>query len=840
MANYDVLQTGVANRAVNNTIQTRRSLTQSKIDKRNAENDRTIERIQQDYDYAMTMLDIESEANLINFVSGMVNTVASVGSQIFGMVQEDQTQSLNAQNATALGELQRKINQSITDGSSTFVENSETGELEFQLAPEIEEMYNSYIQSIEDMPLISSVKKNAITSYKMNFESLKTSAFNTALDQTYQRIESNFSANMQHNAASDVQLWAQYDGKLPEGTVLSGVSTILARSDWDEKTKDDKIAAYLMDVEKQAVTERGVMLATGSGGLEAAYDYIYSSPLLFSEEKNSAYSNAVRAVNNRISSIEGLASDAMEAAFSEGNPDISGVYSLINDMTANENPQIRQAAYTEARSKQTELVTNMFNQQLLVDTDGGIGELQTTYDQLMNGDYNSYFVEIPELKNTVVAQYQSKIASTEKSLARALASTQSDIEAADKDLLSTYEKGVKYLESQWDAGQMSGRDVMSAIGALGAEVSSQLQTPDSQTSFFTSQFEALNQFADDSLPSVYQQPFDDAMDIFYVRLGLGTSAGSNAGLTPEALEDKKEYTSYATGLIADMIYEAKDGKVSSEDIINTINTLSEASVYNDLSRKEKKIYEGTLVGDPGDTNYKASVKDAIAAINAFDNIDAMSVVAYIDDAEADMQNTLGNPTTPRLKFFSPGIEKTYNNAAQILVNQISAFSGVDAENITYFPQQFENGRVRLNPAFYVYREGKQPEVYRVENEKIQITTGDGWKDVADVEYSSKGLETLRNEGISYRAVNPVRDLPDYYRQHDPEPVIAPPKEEKAPEYKGLTFNEQLGLWEADASVFDDITNEEDTIRRMNDILDVHDYGTPHMMHQLQELIKERF
>ena len=728
-AGVNLLDTSSKVNNINKKLQADQTLAASRAELSTAKNDKSTEWLKREYQHTLTSIEREYDQQMANIVFQGISDLISFGGEIYSLVEDEQVQQANNDISGFVSRFNTSLQESIADGSTRYVE-TENG-LEFQLAPKLQQEYDSFVQSIQDSDLMGSVKKRALSSLGANFEQLKANGASAALQQAYQDRNSLFDANLSNNLVNDAQMLASNGGTLPEGIGFSGVATIMARTDWSDARKDAAILEYTRQVQAQYAIESGAGVALGSGGLQAAYDHIYSISGLTMQQKQTAYNYAVNAVNNRASSISGSASEMMTNAITEGSMP-GDVYQTVLDNVQNEPPEVKTAVYNALKAAQVEAVTAIATNQYNDDFKGGLVELEQTLADYKEGKYDGYFVNIPETEQLFVKKYETAIDSEYDKIASSLKTTSSTVKTKDTDTLNTFQKTVDYVEASLEAGTMKPADAVATVGAIGQATAESLQLPTSHLSYQASQIEFLNDLVD-YVPATWKPALKSKLDQAYATLSL-----TGSQLTPEQIERKNNLSDFTTGIVADILYNNENFTL--DDALAAVDEITKANL---LTRSIKGTTKWPEVKDPGEGNFAGNLDDAIDFNDFAANNTSMLYVVYDDDADAALESaSTGQPAAPKLKWMDPELEQTFNNASQILKVQISALTGVDEAKISYAPEN-QNGLLVPSPVFAVPT-ASGIDAYRVRGESIQVYSDSGWKTVAQV---SKNLKQVESQGM---------------------------------------------------------------------------------------------
>lgn len=659
------------------------------------------------YDLTSEATDLAFAADMTNRVFDFANDLISAGSKIYSLIEDQQTVTANNTLTDYANQLENALNMSIYNGTTKFVED-DSGNLVMQIDPEVQQQYESFLQQIDNSSLMKSVKQKASGVLQANWSNLQNGAMSSLLQTAYSDREAAYSANLANAIANDAAMLAANDGNLPEGSTFSGISIIHGRTDWNEKRKKTEDLNYSRQVWVEYGKQKASSLATGRGGLLAAYDFAYSMPGLLEGERQAIVQSATTTLTQRITAVEGLADNVMAQVFLSNDGSVpQDAYELVANQLSGEAPEIISAAIEQMRTTQTEAVTSVFSTQLSNDTVNGYEELLTTYNGLASGSYDQYFYNIPQTKSAVMASYASAIAKEEDNLASALGTTKKEIQDADKQVLSSYKTQVDYYMAQFGAG-MSGAEVIAAIGTAGEAAAEQLQLHDSFLSMQTTRIEAVRKIGEDYLPTAWKNAADDAIDIL-----LDTVKLSGSDLTEEQQLESANLTNYALGLVADMYYESKEGNVTLDDITSTIYGLKDAIALTCLTPGKQnprvKDQDGYQF-----TGASAAFNDAVKTNTLYQQTVNL---AYMDDGQQAVDELSGVVSQGYVKYISDEVRQSFENMCRVFSPHMAKAAGVEESELIVAPT-FIDGQLYLTPTYTVIRADGTVDSYRINGEYI--------------------------------------------------------------------------------------------------------------------------
>lgn len=678
--------------------------------------------------------------NGINLGLNISKQLVSFASDIYGIIEESQSAEGGNIMAQSFEEGNRLITESIYDGTTYFGTDPETGEASLILSPKVEEWRKSAREKIENGNYMSSVKDSLLQSFDLNYESLKTQAFGSAIKQSYADLNSNFTSSMNIAKRADIASYVQAGGDLElwGSSPIQGVTTITSRSDWSNNAKQAQITQYMLDV--QAEGDRQIVSSMAlSQGLEASYDWIRSRSYMTEDEKQSAYSAASNAVTQRTKAIKGEVEYYMEDAITSGTATPRQVYEQVMQKYGSEGKEIVSFVASTLKDKQTELVSIAASQTYSEDCREGIGALQETYDMLTSGKLDDKFYKLDDLKERYISQYDSAIYSAKKQIADEISSSVKQIESANSKLLSDYDKAQKLVLEKFDAGIIDGKTAVTMYTqnamALSDNISEGGTTP---TSMWSEQANVtaskmIDQLLDDYIPSKYKTQVESGFNGLKAALGLNKT---NATMTDEEQYQVAELQAEYYGRIADYIYQ--NGAVATDaEMLDFCKKTAQSIAVGYGSTSWKKVNDGNIFAQ--DTTAKKTINtfndiqksltSADGSLGAFVNINKMAGIDADGNGESDND-------VPLWVINSAGARQTFNDLAEFEMNQLNYLLGKpDSQMVPIIGT--ENGTPVLVPDIIV-----DGVTYRVRDENILYNEGDGWEDT--------GFDISESEGEMYK------------------------------------------------------------------------------------------
>lgn len=701
--------------------------------------------------------------NGLNLGLDITKQVINFASDMYGLVEQSQTSEGSGAMASSFEEGSRILTKSIYDGTTYFGTDPETGEATLIISPELEEWRTNARLSIENGNYMKSVKESLLRSFDINYESLKTQAFGSAIKQCYADLNSSFASSMDIAKRADIASYVQAGGDLDlwSSSPIQGVNTITARNDWSDNAKQAQITQYMLDVQAEGDRQIASSMAL-SQGLEASYNWIRSRSYMTEDEKQSAYSAASNAVTQRTKAVKGEVEYYMEDAITSGTATPRQVYEQVMQKYGSEGKEIVSFVASTLKDKQTELVSIAASQTYSEDCREGIGALQETYDMLTSGKLDDKFYKLDDLKEKFISQYDSAIYSAKKQIADEISSSVKQIESANSKLLSDYDKAQKLVLEKFDAGIIDGKTAVSMFQQNALAFSDKVADGGTTlTSLWSEQANVaacsfIDKLLDDYVPSKYKTQVEGGFNGLKAALGLNKT---NATMTEEEQYQVAELQTVYYGRVADYIYE-NGATASAEEMMDFCRT----TASNIALGYGSKTWEAVESGNPfsADTTAKAT-------INTFNNLEREltsgegSKGAFVEvnklygiDANGD-----GERDSDSVEIYLPSSKEareTFDKMAEFEINQLNYLLGETA-----YPKYpvigLEDGAPVLVPDITV-----GTITYRFRDGNILYDEGNGWEDT--------GYDIAESEGEMYvqkiqekQEETPPRTYREQLRQH---------------------------------------------------------------------------
>lgn len=658
--------------------------------------------------------------NAANTVLKLADTAISFASNIHDVVQQSQSTAAQNDISTSLQEGERLLQNSIASGKTYFGTNPATGEMELVMAPEVEEWYSTSRERIGSGNYMASIKENALKSFDLSYEALKTSANSSLVEKYYSDLNTNFATNLELAKSADIQSYVQAGGDVDAWNTtatIQGVKAINGRSDWSNESKSAQTTSYLLEVQQEGDTQIAANIAR-TQGLQAALDYIDSRGYYTTAEKQTMFSRASTSVAQAKSAAEELAAGAMEDAIVNSSATPEKVYSALESQFSSQSVAIRSAARDAAESKQIELVISMFNNQLSSDGKAGLTKLIGTYDELNEGSWNDYFYGIESTKDTVVTTYGKAITSAQSALAASAGSTSeatmsaSSIDTANGKIFAAYEKVSASNLAAFEAGQCNGETYATAQLAAAESFNSQFIEGGYQSastwraSTTGAAISAVQKIVDDYIPARYKDEASDALDYLETCLGLNITSTQ---MTPD---DAKRLYDAKTALTGEFANYVREHGATMTDGEFAAWAQKKAEDYAWLQTKSyDKVLDGNYIPKSSTTMNRR--------VDDFNEIVAMSYGSEKDGTYSPgtyfvkWESSFGyNATTGQYEykaakgedsytFANENVEETWQYMATLAKSQITWLTGTEDGLMKVYCDTDADGRPIMSPVVEV-------------------------------------------------------------------------------------------------------------------------------------------
>lgn len=700
--------------------------------------------------------------NGLNLGLDITKQVINFASDMYGLVEQSQMSEGSGDMASSFEEGSRILTKSIYDNTTYFGTDPETGEATLIISPELEEWRTNARSSIENGNYMKSVKESLLRSFDINYESLKTQAFGSAIKQCYADLNSSFASSMDIAKRADIASYVQAGGDLDlwSSSPIQGVNTITARNDWSDNAKQAQITQYMLDVQAEGDRQIASSIALNDG-LEASYDWIRSRSYMTEDEKQSAYSAASKAVTQRTSAIKGEVEYYMEDAIVNGTATPKQVIEQVVQKYGGEGKEIVSFVSDTLKNKQAELVSIAASQTYSEDRRQGLSALQETYDMLTSGKLDETFYNLDSLKEQYISQYDSAIYSAKKQIADEINASVKQIESANSKLLSDYEKSQDLVMEKFDAGIIDGKTAVSMFQQNAIALSDSLSDGGTtSTSLWSEQANVtacsfIDKLLDNYVPSKYKTQVEAGFNGLKVALGLNKT---NSMMTEEEQYQLAELQSIYYGRVADYIYQ-NGATASADEMLDFCRITASNIAVGYGSTSWTKVQEGNPFAT--DTTAAATI-DTFNALEKSLTAEGGSSGAFVSvnklagiDADGN-----GEPDSdvPLWIINSAGAKQTFDELAKFEINQLNYLLGKPDTPMTPVIGT-ENGEPVLVPDIIV-----DGVTYRIRDENILYKEGSEWKDT--------GYDIAESEGEMYvqkirekQEENPPRTYKEQLRQH---------------------------------------------------------------------------
>lgn len=672
----------------------------------------------------------QREDNWFNLSLGIAELRVDTASQAYKIIKKDQSTKGQLTDNEALQDGEKLLIKSLYNGSTYF---NDQGEMVF--SQEYLDWKDTYRQQIESSKGMKSVIDNRLATFDYNVASLEKGGMETALKTFYTDLNNNHTKLLEESMQADVNSYVAAGGDMTlwAETPVKGVAIIQNRTDWSDATKVSESTAYMAEVRKQGDIEIASKLAL-SEGKDAAWKYLEGRGYLTVQEKQSAYSTAAKAVSLRSDSVAQASSDFIEDVLTNPESGLSAYegYLELEKQYANESTEIKASAIEAARKKHKELATIAGNNQYVADKESGLDSLYKTRDALVNGDLDGFYYNIEDSKNTLLQKYETEIAAQEKAIASATSTDASKVRTADKNAVSDYQSTNKTNLQLFDAGILSGKDLMENAVQNADTFRSQLQGEGTELQardmeINAAMYDTINKVIDGYVPSKYQDAVKTAVSGFNTALGLDMKTTL---MDADQLAAYTSYNAYYNGMIADYIYD-NGAAMNPQEFQLLIQQMGESLALSYTDSSWKKIGAGTAIGSGYGESARKTFKDINATIWNSDNDQYFFYYAnaqpdfanFMEERAMDTAEQNGEEYAP--KYFEPtavfattGVEKTFYDMAAYVATQVSYVTG-EAQNELYksaTPGRDDNGKPNLSPVIYA----ADGTAYRIRDDKIQV------------------------------------------------------------------------------------------------------------------------
>lgn len=709
----------------------------------------------QSIDLASQHVDTQFTYEMLNHGLDLANTIIKFGSEIDAQIKGTQQAKADARNVQRLQEGTRIFNEGLQSGDIYWGDDG-NGNSQLVISPELQEWHDNAIAEIEGTKQMSSVRQIELDGFSQTYSNLIQKGYSTALQKSYADRNQAFSLNLDSYKKQDVQSFLRADGSMDEWIgrgESAGIASIYNRTDWSPERRQAEINSYVQDVAQQGSIEAASMIALTQGN-KAAFDYLYGEgstgmAYLTENQRQSAYSMAVRANSNRASAVAEEMERYMEQAIlsnanagEDGPEPIANAYKEIYRAIENESPEVRKQALQASKAKHAEIVTSACAQRLAYDTDSGLAALIDSYDMITSGSLDDlYFMGIPDVKTSVMKSYQNAISTAQKNLSASTGTNADDIEKSNKAVVASYEKAQKTALSLFDSGAIKGSQLVEMYLNNAEAFTARLAgTSDEMTMPALQMLAVGNAYLDDIINSYIPTKYQDIVQKKattikqdYKDLYGGTDSNASAQLA--------DTLQFYNGYIADWCYE-NGASATADEISAMLDSLAQSMA---LSFADDNWAEITQNGGKtiGASNAKAAMKQFKSLNARMWDSDTSSYLVYDENAKYDIRdNPYGDPdgTGIQYRFISQDTRNTFDSISDYAATQISYLTGDDYERIraTARVGRDDDGRMILSPIM----QDSDGTWYRIKYDTIQRYSLDDekWESIVEIQRTEKDMQ----------------------------------------------------------------------------------------------------
>lgn len=672
--------------------------------------DKSLESLQKSYELSQKSLDLNQEsidnARFYNNAEFGLNLL-KLGIDTYNTVVQSQGSDADKDNTAEGNKWQQLFNESLVKGTSYYDDNGN-----FVIDPELQDNYETYIASIDETHRLGQVKKYQKESAQAMWQGLVTDASASALKTYATNLENNFQAGIQSDLQSDVQAYVAAGGDLfdlNEDYMLKGIARIGGRTDWNPSVIKAKQSQYLDDMMKLGDQEIATNIAL-SEGKQAAFDYVYGDGNSFSttEEKNNAYSKAIKALDNRMASVKTSSESMMEDAMVNGSATPVEVYKSIAESLSGEPKEVIDAANEAAKKKQKEIINAIANNTFVRDKGSGLASLEASYGSLMSGGFDAYFYGIEDTKATVANMYQAEISAEQKAIATATATTEKAVESAKKQVVTTYQDAQKETMQKFDDGVITGEQAVAefidnaAVARASINGTKKDSTGDTWTEEILDSANAfLDEITDAYIPSKYKTQMTSAFNLLKASAKLNKTESS---MTTDQRQAVRDANTFFYGRIADYIYENGADMTPDDFAAFADQEASSLAFVFEENSPWKTFLDGTKI----DGSTQTAIKRQFLSANSMAwEKTGNDMLFYLDYAYGDARSE-----DPKVQYATEGVSVTYGAMIREVAKQVSWITGDETGVLeTTAHMSDDNGRLVLSPTLTAtdgtqYRVGK--------------------------------------------------------------------------------------------------------------------------------------
>lgn len=744
----------------------------------------------------------------ISVATGDISPI--VGDKLASLITKGQASEANVEMLDWITAGKGIAQQSIADGSSTFtadVDADGNSIMSFKPSEAVTAWYEDTLKKIDESGYLPAVKDSMRQNLASNYYSMVQGMQASAIEKAYSNIESGFQTEMSAAIVSDAQLYAEYDGRLPEGMHYKGVAVIAARDDWDIQTKGTRGAEYTMQVQKAGIQERATRIAT-SQGLEELYDYVYSQQSLNDDEKRSVYSKAKTSYDQMSGAYVSEAESMMETAYTDpAGSTPYDVYKWIDDISASKG--LPSSVTTDmkdiAKTKQLEAVTTMGQNTLMIDKGEGLSALYDGLAEFKSDKHDAWFYGMPEEKQKLITNYETAIAEDEKKIATELDTSIENVQKMDKNVIERYEEANKAAFDLFKAGAITGREYGQIVTDNSIVALGESQTKDN---VITAGWQtALTTTIDEYVEDTYSGEVKNKVEALLIAEGKLDSSKNK--WTAEDLALVNDLIAEVNGSILNAVWDYGRKAVPIESVLDFVDKAYQSYVLRASVLGKDDESNIPSMTDDGVTMKKLTKR--VTASNAKITSDPEASYVWYDHAEAyadsfttttdeNGQITIGmaapGMAAPKAHFMSESVETEYRRTASFYRSQAAMACGIDESLIMDNPEAVGENAAIASPVL-TFRDGT---ILRCRGRIMQkfIDTGeqgDGkgrW--VPYIQINDDGIDPyLINEKDREALGEPDKNKPFTVSDSNVGDYIKLEMEtgSRGPEFRGITVNPEI-------------------------------------------------
>ena len=619
---------------------------------------------------------------------------------------------------------------------STGQNNDKDGSFVFKPSDEFNQWYDGIKKKIDESDY-SSATKAAMQEQADNYYIAKVQEMaGLAVEQRLADYENSFSVMQQMSSVPDAQLYAEYDGNLPEGVFYQGIANIAGRNDWSSERKEYEAARYLQQVRLGGVQEKAVSIAR-TDGMAAADAYIQKQGFLSADEKISLTALSQQSFNQMNGIYTEQASAMMEEAFTSGGSTPFQIYSEYKDIAkANNLPdETLNSMIAKGKAAQREAVSAMGQNTLQADKNEGLNALYDGLEYLESGKANAWFYGMTEEKDKLIGDYKSSIAEYEKNVAEALDTSIENVQKMDKDVVTRFEESNNSAFELFDAGDINGEEYGQMVTANTVAALGESQTKDAV--IVAGWRTALNKATDKYVETNFSDDVRNKVEALLVAEGRINSTKNKR--TKEELMLVEDLIAETNGNILNALWDYGRKSVTAENLLD----------YVDKSYQSYVLRESVL-GKDDESNIPLQTDDGVtmrkvikAATESNSKITSNPEASYVwydhgeayrdsfsissdDNGQITLEDSAPDAAVPSAHFLSESVETEYRRTASVYRSQLAMALGISESQIADNPEAVGENAAIASPVFSL-RDGS---TFRCRGKIIQKfvdtgTPGDG-------------------------------------------------------------------------------------------------------------------